>query len=189
MQDIESYKLVDISDKHKSIILQWRNSDHIRMNMINSSLITKKEHSKWFKNLHRDKSIIAKVFTHNDEPLGFVNFTDIDYLNSKCEWGFYIGKKNAAKGSGKIMGILALDFLFDSIGIRKLYSSVLDFNNISIHYHKKFGFVEEGRLKKHILRGANYSDIVLMAMFKDNWAANKEQLFIEMSSYTDDTGN
>lgn len=176
MKIIKEYELIDVAEVHKKIILNWRNSDHVRKNMFSEDVITEEVHNKWFENLKKNKHIIAKVLIFNEEPIGFVNFTDIDYESNKCYWGFYIGEKKAPRGSGKILALLALNHIFDQFNLRKLCSQVLEFNNISINYHIKLGFIEEGRLRQHKFKNNQYYDVIQMALFRENWENIKEQL-------------
>ena len=176
MQKIGEYELIDPAEKYKKLILNWRNSDHVRMNMFIEHLITEEEHGKWFENVKKGNKIIAKLLLFKEKPIGFVNFTNIDYQNNKCYWGFYIGEKEAPKGSGKIMALLALDYIFEDFHLRKLCSEVLEFNSKSIKFHQKLRFEEEGRLEKHIFKNNYYVDVIVMALFRENWGRSKEQL-------------
>lgn len=189
MQRLKEYELIDVSEKHKKLILNWRNSEHVRLNMFVERVITEEEHNTWFENMKKGNKIIAKLLLLKGKPIGFVNFTDIDHKNNKCYWGFYIGDKEAPKGSGTIMAFLALNYIFEEFSLRKLCAEVLEFNKISINYHKKLGFVEEGRLKKHIFKNNQYIDVIIMALFRENWGIIKEQLLKKWRENSDRTNN
>jgi UDP-4-amino-4,6-dideoxy-N-acetyl-beta-L-altrosamine N-acetyltransferase len=169
MAHIKDYKLENLSQKEIETVLEWRNADHIRPFMTNDDIIQLEEHYRWFKSIKKDLSKLVKLCFYNGKPIGLVNFSQIDSKNKTCEWGFYIGDKNCPRGSGKIMGILALDFIFNEGYMRKLCAQILDFNSKSLSYHKKLGFTEEGRLVKQILKNNQYVDVVLMSLFKEQW--------------------
>ncbi len=57
-----------------------------------------------------------------------------------------------------------------------MYTSVLENNIEALNLYKKFGFKEEGRLIKHILRDENYIDIFLIGTFKEDWEKVKASL-------------
>jgi UDP-4-amino-4,6-dideoxy-N-acetyl-beta-L-altrosamine N-acetyltransferase len=176
MLKFKEYELIDFSEEYKKLVLDWRNSDHVRKYMFNENLITEKEHNKWFENIKKDDKTMAKLLLFKEKPIGFVNFTDINYKRRKCYWGFYIGEKDAPKGSGLIMGLLALNYIFGEYYLRKLYSKVLSFNDKSINYHKKIGFVEERRLKKHLIKNNNYVDVIEYTLSKEYWEKSKKEL-------------
>ncbi len=176
MLELDKFNLIDVEEENLEILLKWRNSDHIRASMYSDHIISTAEHQRWFKKVKNDESTIAKLFVYEEKPIGFVNFTKIDRKNNTCYWGFYIGEKHRPPHSGTVMGLLALEFIFEKYGIRKVCAEVLDFNTTSINYHKKLGFQEEGRLVKHILKNNCYIDIIAMALFSEHWLDHKEKL-------------
>ncbi|WP_243354228.1 UDP-4-amino-4,6-dideoxy-N-acetyl-beta-L-altrosamine N-acetyltransferase [Bacillus litorisediminis] len=176
MIPIEKYTLKNLEEEELELVLKWRNSEHIRKYMYSDEIISFEDHINWFRNLINDSSKIAKVLLYDGRPVGYVHFTNIDNRNGKCYWGFYIGESNAPRGSGTALGLLALDYIFEEVSIRKLCAEVLAFNTISIHYHKKFGFVEEGRFTQHVLKCRQYIDVISMALFKDQWLEKKQEL-------------
>ncbi|WP_129691777.1 UDP-4-amino-4,6-dideoxy-N-acetyl-beta-L-altrosamine N-acetyltransferase [Gottfriedia acidiceleris] len=173
---IEDFKLKDIELRDLNILFTWRNTERIRSVMINDEVITYSQHSHWFRSLKDDPTKIAKIFLYKNLPIGFIQFTNINKLNGTCEWGFYIGENTTPRGFGTIMGILALDYLFNELKMRKLSASILDFNVTSINYHKKLGFTKEGRLLKQYIKNKSFIDLVLMGLFKESWYKHSEQL-------------
>jgi UDP-4-amino-4,6-dideoxy-N-acetyl-beta-L-altrosamine N-acetyltransferase len=161
--------LQPIQDKHFNLLFNWRNQARIRNFMFSSEKITLDQHQEWFKLIKNNKRKIVKVFYYDGVPQGIVSFTDIDLYNKRCNWGIYLGNEDAPKGIGVVMGFLALDFIFEQTGIRKVCAEILDFNKRSISYHQKLGFYFEGSLKQHVVREDNYYDVILMVLFKDKW--------------------
>jgi UDP-4-amino-4,6-dideoxy-N-acetyl-beta-L-altrosamine N-acetyltransferase len=150
-------------------VLNWRNSEPIRMNMYTDRLISWEEHLEWYLRTKDSLSSRHMIFEYQEASLGVVNITQIDSVNHKCYWGFYLGEPNVAKGCGSAMGYLGLEYIFKELGIRKLCSEAFCFNQASIKFHKKLGFVEEGLLKQHIIKNHKYQDIVCLALFQDVW--------------------
>lgn len=144
--------------------------------MYSDHIITSEEHHAWFAKVKQESRVICRVFEYDGNPLGIVNFTQIDRQSKKCYWGFYIGEPHAPKGSGLAMGYLALKYIFEELEFFKLCSEVFSFNKTSINYHKKLGFVEEGRFVKHVLKNGVYEDILAMAIFRDDWEKRKHKL-------------
>ncbi len=134
------------------------------------------EHRSWFRRVSAGTTSQHFILEHGSQPLGVVHVTDIDPVNSKCCWGFYIGATEAPKGSGSIMGFMALEYLFESLGLRKVTGEAFAFNTESLKFHKRLGFVEEGRLVGHVLKGGRYEDVLVMAIFRDNWLRIKPEL-------------
>ncbi len=173
MPKLEDYQLRLMSESDLEMVLDWRNSDRVRENMYTDYLITLNQHLEWFENIKNDQSCIYLVCEFKSNPIGVVGFTQIDLVNQKCHWAFYLGNINAPKGSGAIMEFLALEYAFEQIKIRKLCCEIFVFNNSVIKLHKKFGFEQESCFKEHILKNNNYEDVISMAMFKSGWELKK----------------
>lgn len=176
MNLLERSRLEDINSSHFEMVLNWRNQKHIRSVMYHDQIISLEEHKKWFERIKEDQRNIVKIFYLDNVPLGVVNFTNIDRKNSKCDWGFYIGNINAPKGSGILMGFLALNFAFEELNIRKICAEIFSFNDKSIRYHQKLGFNREGILKEHIIKNNQCVDVILMALFDKEWNESKNKI-------------
>ncbi|GAX88911.1 UDP-4-amino-4,6-dideoxy-N-acetyl-beta-L-altrosamine N-acetyltransferase [Effusibacillus lacus] len=177
-----------IEEQDLDLVLRWRNSERIRTHMYTDHLISPAEHRSWFERVKQGNGPICKIFEHKGIPLGVVNFTQIDRNHHRCQWGFYIGESDAPKGSGSAMGYLSLQFAFEEINLNKVCAEVFAFNSVSLGYHKKLGFVEEGRFLQHVFKNGVYEDIVVLAAFQKNWRdLNKqlEKLCFEMGEYSD----
>ncbi|OEF98875.1 UDP-4-amino-4,6-dideoxy-N-acetyl-beta-L-altrosamine N-acetyltransferase [Vulcanibacillus modesticaldus] len=172
----KKYNLRTIEESDLNVVLEWRNSERIRSNMYTDSIISMNEHRKWFEKIKQDQSSSFNIFEIQGTPVGVVHFYNIDRRNNKCMWGFYIGKEDLPRGSGLIMGYFGLRFAFEELGIRKISGEALAFNKASINFHKKLGFLEEGRFLKHILKNNKYEDVVSFAIFKEDWKQNKTRL-------------
>lgn len=168
--------LKDLEEHELETVLIWRNSEKIRQMMFSDQVISFSEHEAWFRRIKQDQSSIVKVFYQEESPLGLVQFNRFDFQSKSCHWGFYIGSPQAPKGVGSCMGLLALSYIFEEYGIRKLCAQIFSFNENSIRYHKKFGFKEEGCLSKHVFKNNEYVDLLLMALFKEDWLENKDEI-------------
>lgn len=176
MNLLERARLEDMNSSHLEMVLNWRNQEHIRSVMFHDQIISLEEHRKWFDRVKEDQRTIVKIFYLDNVPLGVVNFTNIDFKNGKCSWGFYVGDQNAPKGSGTLMGYLALNFIFEELNIRKLCAEIIRFNERSIRYHQRLGFRKEGVLREHILKNNQYADVILMALFNKEWKEQKSKI-------------
>lgn len=179
----EDYYLTSLSIEHKDLIYKWRNSKYVHDYLHTNHLLTEQEHALWFDRALHDHEIIARLLVYQKQPIGFVNFTDIDQANKTCSWGFYIGEKHTPRGSGQIMLFMALDLIFYEFALRKVCSEILDFNSRSLYLHQKLGFTEEGCMKKQVYKNERYADVLLMGLFKDVWQVRREILLKEWRGY------
>lgn len=172
----EDYRLRRLEESDLEQVLEWRNSERIRVNMYTDHIITMDEHRLWFEKINKDESAVYRILEFQGFPIGVVNATQIDKHNRKCFWAFYLGSTKIPLGSGAIMEFLFLEYIFNELGIRKLCCEVFAFNLSTIKLHKKFGFREEGCLKQHILKNNQYEDVICMALFNQEWIIVKPQL-------------
>ncbi|WJE16334.1 UDP-4-amino-4,6-dideoxy-N-acetyl-beta-L-altrosamine N-acetyltransferase [Halobacillus sp. ACCC02827] len=163
------YTLRDVKEKDWRQIWTWRNREEIRRHMYNNQPIEWDSHLEWMKKEQKNTQAHAKIFVSGKRPLGFVRFSDIDRVHKRCLWGFYIGDPAAPKGAGTEMGKLALDYIFKQEPVHKVCAEVLSSNTGSVRYHEKLGFVQEGRLCSHWNRGGVFLDVILLALFKEDW--------------------
>lgn len=179
--DIQNSDLRDLGAKDLETVLKWRNSDRVRLNMFSTHVITEEEHRNWYLKLDYNTCRYL-VFEYRQRPVGVVNFTEIDHDNNRCNWGFYLGESDVPPGIGLLMGYLSMEYVFSVLNIRKLCSQVLGNNEKSIKYHRKLGFKEEGRLLQHQLHNGVYMDVIILALFKDDWEGVKDNpLFLQTS--------
>lgn len=176
MLKLDDFALRPMLDIDKDLILAWRNSERVRRNMYTDHLITQQEHDAWFTRASKDAKSAYFVFLHQDKPIGFVSFTNIDNVHGRCYWAFYLGETDVPRGCGAAMEYLALDHAFSVMKIRKLCCEVFAFNSAVIKMHQKFGFIQEGRLAKHHLKNGQYEDIVCLAKFASDWETERTKL-------------
>jgi RimJ/RimL family protein N-acetyltransferase len=60
--------------------------------------------------------------------------------------------------------LLVLRFMFDERRFQKCEARVYDYNSASISLHRKLGFVEEGRLRRHLFLAGEYRDEFIFGM-------------------------
>lgn len=176
MPNNQIFRLREIDEKDLDMVLRWRNSERIRHNMFTDRVITADEHNKWFNKIKPDSETKCLIFECKGRSVGVVTFTGIDEINNRCHWGFYLGETDMPPGIGSIMGFLALEHAFLKLRVRKVCSEVLAFNKASINLHKKLGFIEEGRLKGHVLKHGKYEDVIIFALSEDEWQLRKKQI-------------
>ena len=52
----------------------------------------------------------------------------------------------------------------------------IPFNQSVIKLHTRFGFLEEGVFRRHVLKNAMYEDVVALAIFKEEWTLIREKM-------------
>jgi UDP-4-amino-4,6-dideoxy-N-acetyl-beta-L-altrosamine N-acetyltransferase len=170
-----NYKLRPLTSLDAELVFRWRGSDRVKKFMYTDHEIAWEEHKKWIEKAISDNTMDYHIFEYQGKPIGLIGFYDID-ARGLCSWGFYLGEADAPKGSGKAMWFLALEHIFDRRNISKLCSEVMLFNELVVALHKKFGFVQEALYKNHCVKDGQSQDVVALALFKNEWEKNKDNL-------------
>lgn len=176
-----NYHLRALIESDRDVIFNWRNLESIRMNMYHDQLIPYEDHCAWFRNVLVKNSEYYRLFVYENKPLGLVSFKDINTQSQTCIWGFYIGENTAPKGSGTIMGRLAIDYAFQILSKKKIVGEVLSFNQRSVNYHLKLGFKQIELNKNKLWRNGRPIDIFQFELDSEQWERQKAKANLILS--------
>jgi RimJ/RimL family protein N-acetyltransferase len=96
---------------------------------------------------------------------GLHGFNDTDRT---CELGITIGDKAYwGRGYGRDAVRLLVDYAFRLRNYRKVWLRVWGNNERAIRSYLACGFVEEGRLRRHVWSAGEYVDLVYMGVLRD----------------------
>lgn len=88
---------------------------------------------------------VLVICTTNDDPIGLVNYFDVDDVNNLCEVGIIIGEIELWRQGYALESLrLFLDFLAVDLGIKTVRARILPENIASQHLFSKAGFVQTG---------------------------------------------
>lgn len=152
-------------------ILKLRNHPEIRRYMFTRHEISLQEHYSWFERASTNADIELLVFEIDKQCCGFVQFKQTNY-HGVLDWGFYTAP-DAAKGTGKKLGLAALAHAFKKENLYKVCGQALHWNQPSINLHKSLGFVQEGILRDQYFDGIDYHDLVCFGLLKREWLAQE----------------
>ena len=163
--NISSIRKMTIDDL--SSVLEWRNHTSIRLHMFSDHEISKEEHFEWFAKTNFNLLQSLWIVINNAEPIGFVQFKKThDELSAN--WGFYVSPY-AKKGSGKILGQLALELAFEGLSIPRVIGEVFESNDASIGFHRYLGFIQESNADTN-------TNNLKFILSKEDWILNKRNL-------------
>jgi len=156
------------------LVRSWRNHPEVRRWMYTTHDIGEAEHSRWFEDARRDPSKALLVYERCGEPAGFVSLSCVRGMDV-AEWGFYLAP-DAAPGSGGALGMAALEYAFDGLGLHKVSGHALADNERSVRFHLRLGFQHEGLRRDHHLAddGARHS-VVCFGLLADEWRAARAE--------------
>jgi RimJ/RimL family protein N-acetyltransferase len=118
----------------------------------------------------RKDDFIFAVETIDGVYIGNMGLHKVNHIDGTASTGAMFGNKDYwGKGYGSEAKMLLLDFAFNNLNLRKIYSSAIAFNERSIAYQQKTGYQIEGVRKDQIFKNGKYWDEVLLAIFREDW--------------------
>lgn len=146
---------LNISEISKQI-LDWRNSDFVRLQMVNQALISQAEHNQWFNGLAHKHNQLHFVVSYKNEAIGVINIIfdhneaehgeigtgkiNTDEINS-AEVGLYIGHSKFQSNLIAFAPSLVInDFAFETLKVKSLKSKVRNDNLAALKYNQQLGY-------------------------------------------------
>jgi UDP-4-amino-4,6-dideoxy-N-acetyl-beta-L-altrosamine N-acetyltransferase len=149
------------------LVLAWRNHPDVRRYMFTKHEITMEEHLRWFEHSAQDKEKYLLIYEPYANPVGFIQFSKLPG-SAVADWGFYAAP-DAAKGSGRQLGLGALDYAFCHLNLHKVCGQALAFNEPSIRFHRALGFHQEGLIRDQHFDSQQYHDVLCFGLLRSEW--------------------
>ncbi len=118
--------------------------------------------------------VLIKSMTTNGY-VGFIYTYKYKANDGKIHITTYIkpDKRNSMYG---VQGCLAFyDYLFKKYSIRKVYCSVVEYNKTSVNILESLEFKLEGNLKKHKYLNGKYYNVLIYALYREDFKKIKEK--------------
>lgn len=113
---------------------------------------------------------VTLVIESRSEAIGTMGAHGIDWVNRTATTGSLIWEqKNWNRGIGTCAKMVFLNYLFNRLNLRIIYSHVIAFNGRSARYSDKCGYVEVGRLPQRFQFGTEYADELILMVTRETW--------------------
>jgi RimJ/RimL family protein N-acetyltransferase len=108
----------------------------------------------------------------DDRMLGFTRLEWIEWTHGTCNLKIAIGDPvERNKGFGSDALHLIMRFAFSELNLYRLSAVVGDDNQPGLRFFKRYGFVEEVRRRKSLLRDGQTWDLIHLGLLRDEWQA------------------
>lgn len=161
-----------------SSFVRWFNDPEVWIFLNRIYPMTEIAEEKWLERLDERKNdivltIVIKGRTPaQDRPIGTIGIHGIDRDNGVATTGAVIGEKDCwGNGYGTEAKMILLNYAFNTLNLRKIYSRVLAINPRSRAYSEKCGYVLEATLPKAHFRNGCYVDEYILAVYANVWRA------------------
>jgi RimJ/RimL family protein N-acetyltransferase len=150
-------KLSPLTEADKPLINKWLQDPAIQY-----YLITEK--------INPALDILSYGIWSNNELIGWINLQNIDYENSKAEYGMALpGKKPIRVAFRATIEILKIAFY--ELGLNRVYARPLQSNlrKDGMDQRERFGFIREGIERQSVKRVDVYEDVVIFSILKEEF--------------------
>ena len=118
----------------------------------------------------KDQTHFVIADKQTESYIGQIDLIKIDWKNRMTEMGIVLGKKDLlGKGIGTEAIKLLQCFVFERLNMNRLQLFVHDYNQRAYTCYKKCGFVEEGRSRQHFFINGRYTDLIQMAILREEY--------------------
>ena len=154
-------------------VLDWRNQEYVRNNMIDSSVIPLENHKRYIEKLKNSDTQEVYIAFLADAPLAVMTFVITDDF---VESGSYlVNEEDLGKGYGVITGYARFEYIFNNFPNRKMRTIILEHNKKNISLQKNFGCLYEGMTTVTKSDGTQ-ENAFIYTMTKEQWEAKKEKI-------------
>lgn len=159
-----------IQENELEMIMNWRMQPEITKYMYTDPELTIEKQLTWFRSLKTKNDTFIFMIEVDSIPCGILNITNIDYINKRCTWGYYMAvKEKRSLPLAMSLEWNLYDYVFDVLDMNKLIGEIFSFNKGVIGIHKKCGSSVEGVLKQHILKNGTFYDVTVAGILRDTW--------------------
>ena len=137
LSDRPSFRSLEFSDIQ--LVRSWRNSDHIRLKMIDQRVISRSEQVAWFRGLS-PVGVHYFIYSLGEVDVGMLSINQVD--NSlEFEAGIFCGDKSFLGHWINLSAAFGLyDYAFSSLGMESAFAQVLVDNSAAVRLNSFLGY-------------------------------------------------
>lgn len=149
--------------------LAWRLSARARL--LNTGATTLNDQEQWIRS--RPASEYNFIIQLKDRrPVGMLSLVGVNRVNRHAEPArFLIGDEEAVAGIPAAVEAMKLlyGFAFDTLGLVRVFGTVVSDNKRMLTWQKYLGMREEGRLRRHYFIDGRFQDAVMVGLLVEEY--------------------
>lgn len=148
-----SFEVNRLKESQIELLRTWRNQQFVVEQMEYSTFITSKQQQQWYETIHNSSEHEYYIFSANDEAVGMVHLSKINYKEGSAEVGLFIGNP-AYIGTGIALyaSLFILKQAFYTLNLKLLVAKVKNTNTVAIQYNSILGFQFDNQLNENFNR-------------------------------------
>lgn len=165
-------EFIRLREEHLEQVLKWRTKENITKYMNTDIKYDLEQQYKWFWQVDESETEKYWVISIKDGLVGLIYVTDIDFINKRTSWGYYIGEEKYQM-YGAIIPLYLYYYVFEELQLHKITAEVMRENENVVKLNKMHGCREVGTYYDHVYKNGRFHDVVLMELLKEDWQENK----------------
>ncbi len=82
-----------LKEENLEMVMDWRMRPYVTEYMYTDPQLTMESQRAWYDRVKDRDDRIIWIINYEGQPIGLINVFDIDRVNSRCSWGYYIAEK------------------------------------------------------------------------------------------------
>ncbi len=136
--------LNEVEPKYFTNIIEWRNNPENNRFLNQPYKLTSELQQKWYNEYLQDdtQGLFIMIDKEKNKPFGTIGWTDYDNVQNVCVSGRVLIGESEYRGSiqGTEAMILFGDYLYENLGVDKVYGHAAASNKKVVAWNKKLGF-------------------------------------------------
>jgi len=171
-------RFIKLREQHLEQVLEWRTKEDVTQFMNTDIDKDMEKQRDWFRKISNSTTDFYWVIEIKEKPVGVISLNNIDYVNKRTSWGFYIGEEKYRLYGG-IIPPYFYNYIFSKFDFHKITAEVMEGNDNVLKLNLFHGYRLVGVYKDHILKNGSYRDLNLLELLKEDWLQlNKYQKYI-----------
>lgn len=153
------------------LVIRWINDPEVRQYVSNWLPQNEENERQWIKKQADDRSnLVFMVEDSEGKPFGLMGLHRINLKDRNAVTGAVFGEKSYwGKGYGTDAKLHLLEYAFNELGLHRVSSLVIGYNERSLRYSLRCGYKVEGRQKDMVYKGGRFWDHILLVIFKGDF--------------------
>jgi RimJ/RimL family protein N-acetyltransferase len=122
-----------------------------------------------------NRNSVSFAIEADNRYIGHCSLHSFDDTARHCELSIEIGDREyQGKGYGREVIKLLLDYAFEHRNLERVWLATHSENERAIRCYRACGFVEEGRLRRHLFLRGHFVDRIFMGILKEDYVSIKD---------------
>lgn len=161
-------RFIKLREEHLEQVLEWRTQEDVTKFMNTDIKKDMDKQREWFRRISNSETDAYWVIEIKGTPVGIISLNNIDYMNKRTSWGFYIGEEKYRLYGG-IIPTYFYNYVFATYDFHKITAEVMEGNSNVIKLNLLHGYRIVGVYKDHIFKNGSYFDLNLLELLKEDW--------------------